>query len=74
MKKLTVETARQFLTEKGYYTENLWHVDDVISRYECDEQTAYDILDSILQTNWIMENVNELIVEVAEYEYELKAK
>ena len=74
MKNLTVETARQFLTEQGYFTENLWHLDDVMSRYECDEQTAYEILGGAVCNEFIMEHINEQIIEQAEYDYELKPK
>ena len=73
MKNLTVETARQFLTEQGYYTENLWHVDDVMSRYECDEETAQQVLHEALANDATIEQTFLSIEYSADYN-NLKSK
>jgi hypothetical protein len=39
-----IEEAKQFLKSKGYFTDFLWHVDDVKLRYPCDDETAQKIL------------------------------
>ena len=53
----TVEEAKAFLTEQGYYTGNLWCVEDVQSRYECTEEEAQDVLDGALNNEATMEQI-----------------
>ena len=74
MKKLTIQTARKFLEQEGYYVDNLWHLDDVMESYECDEETAWEILDSAVSNDWITEQINVVISDEAESIYELELK
>ena len=53
----TVEEAKAFLTENGYYTDNLWCVEDVQNNYECDEDQAQEILDQALTNEATMEQI-----------------
>lgn len=53
----TVEEAKAFLKEKGYYTDNLWSVYDVQSIYECTEQEAQDVLHGALKNEATMEQI-----------------
>jgi hypothetical protein len=73
MKDLTTEQLKDELTRRGYYTGNLWHIDDVQSRYEATDDEAQDVLDEVLQGEWIIGKIFESIVDCA-YEYELKEK
>lgn len=43
-----IEKARELLQRNGYYTDNLWHIHDVKSQFDCDDKTAYQILDFAL--------------------------
>jgi hypothetical protein len=43
-----INQAKEVLRKAGYNVESLWHVQDVTDRYECDEETAYDILTNAL--------------------------
>ncbi len=52
-----IEQAKKTLRDAGYFTDNLWHVDDVKSRYECDNETAIDILDDALSNDATMEQI-----------------
>lgn len=52
---MTTEQAKQVLREAGYYVDNLWHVNDVMDRFDCDQEDAQEILHDSL--------TNELIVE-----------
>ena len=74
MKNLTVETARKFLEQEGYYTRNMWHIDDVCMQYDCDRETAMNILNDVLQNDWTMMMISDMITETAEFEYELERK
>ena len=53
----TVEEAKAFLTENGYYTDNLWCVEDVQNNYDCDEDQAQEILDQALTNEATMEQI-----------------
>lgn len=53
----TVEEAKAFLTENGFYTGNLWCVEDVQSKFECDDDEALEILDGALQNEATMEQI-----------------
>lgn len=53
--ELTIEKAKQFLKDNGYYVDTLWHIDDVKAVFDCDDHDADEVLDLILsdctQTN-----------------------
>lgn len=36
------------LKAKGYYTDNMWHIEDVREKYQCDRGEAYAILDVVM--------------------------
>jgi len=62
-----VEKAREVLREAGYFTDNLWHVDDVKLRFAVfDNEDAQDILESALTNDWIMEQIHYVIGKAAE--------
>ena len=66
-KKQAIDTLKSL----GYYVDNLWHIDDVQHNYKLDNDDAYEVLDRILQSEWMMSNIFEMIdLEVKEIEYE----
>lgn len=71
MKDLTTQELKDKLTRRGYYTNNLWHIDDVKERFEATDDEAQDILDKVLRNESIMERIFEDIFDCAEYEYKL---
>ena len=54
---LTVEQAKKFLKSKGYYVDNLWQVDDVKSKFKCNEDEAQYVLDKSLNNEATMEQI-----------------
>jgi hypothetical protein len=68
-----IEEAKAILRDAGYFVDNLWMTIDVTDRYECDAETAQEILDSALTHPYIVERIFEVINERAE-ELELKEK
>lgn len=64
----TVEEAKAFLTENGFYTGNLWCVEDVQSKFECDEEQAQEVLDGALNNEATMEQIWFAIDYHGEYE------
>ena len=73
MKDLTTQELKNELTSRGYYTENLWHIDDVQVRYEATDNEAQDVLDEVLQGEWIIGQIFESIDDYAKGN-ELKEK
>ena len=73
MNDLTTQELKKELTRRGYYTRNLWHIDDVQSRYEATDNEAQDVLDEVLQGEWIIGQIFESIDDCAK-ENELKEK
>lgn len=66
-----VSKAKEVLTAAGYHVPALWHLRDVMDKYECDEDTAWHILHEVIDKSiW---RINESIDEMAQ-EHELKPK
>jgi hypothetical protein len=65
------EAAKEVLRKAGYHTPSLWHLRDVMDKYECDEDTAWHILHEVIDKSiW---RINDSIDEMAQ-EHELKSK
>lgn len=52
-----IEYAKQVLRDAGYFVDNLWHNDDVKSRYLCDDTDAQDVLEKALTNEATMEQI-----------------
>ena len=50
--------ARAVLRSKGYFVDNLWHVDDVMSLYHCSKEKAYDVLQRALVNEGTKEQIH----------------
>lgn len=57
----SVSQAKVVLEDAGYYVDNLWHIDDVKKHGEFTDDAAYEVLDKVLQGEYIMEAINESI-------------
>ena len=65
MEHLTTQQLRDELTRRGYYTGNLWCIDDVQDRFDATDDQAMDVLDDALQGSWIIEQIFECIDDSA---------
>lgn len=70
---MSIAEAKQVLRNEGYFVDNLWHVSDVQNNFECDEQTAQNILYWALTSPTTIEYINDSIDMVARNE-ELNTK
>ena len=52
-----IAEAKALLKNYGYFTDNLWHVADVMEKVKCDEATAQDILNDALTNDATFEQV-----------------
>ena len=67
MDNQAVQKAKEVLRENGFFVDNLWHVDDVKLRYNCDDdEQAQDILNGALTNDATMEQIWFAIDMVAE--------
>jgi hypothetical protein len=65
---MTLAEAKDFLRNEGYFVDNLWHVSDVQNNFECDEETAQNILYWTLTSPTTIEYINDSIDIVARNE------
>lgn len=70
---MTIQEAKDFLRSEGYFVDNLWHVTDVQDRFECDDETAQDILYSAFENEYVNQQIHSAITDEAVYD-ELKEK
>lgn len=54
---ITEEQVRRYLTEQGYFVENLWHVEDVNANLP--DKIKMDILRTVLTSPTTIEFINE---------------
>ena len=62
---MTTKEAKEVLKNSGYFVDNLWHVNDVQENFDCDEETAQNILYWALSSPTVIEYINETINLVA---------
>jgi hypothetical protein len=63
-----IHNAKDVLKESGFFVDNLWTIRDVQDRFECDENTAQEILYKALTNEWVMDQIWQAIHMVANYE------
>lgn len=54
LKEVSTQELRDELALRGYFTDNLWHINDVMDRHVCDADEAMDILASVLDNDWLL--------------------
>lgn len=54
---MDIEQAKAVLEANGYFVDNLWHVDDVKSRFNCADDEAQYILEQSLTNEATMEQI-----------------
>ena len=65
---MTLAEAKEILRSEGYFVDNLWHVSDVQNNFECDDETAQNILYWALTSPTTIEYINDSIDMVARNE------
>ena len=63
-----IEEAKVLLRKAGYFTDNLWCIEDVQGRFKCDDETAQDILNTALTNEATIEQIHYAIGDTAEFE------
>lgn len=57
--------ARELLKKHGYYTDNLWHVEDVTLVYSMSEDKAYDVLHRVMKSEGVVTYIQDAIDIIA---------
>ena len=52
-----IEEAKALLKKNGFFTDNLWCVDDVKSKFKCTDEEAQYILEQSLTNDATMEQI-----------------
>jgi hypothetical protein len=66
---MKVEKAKKVLKQAGHYVDNLWHIDDIMLRYSCDDvEQAQEILNAALTNEATMNQIWFAIDMVAQDE------
>lgn len=60
------KVARALLSSKGYYTDNLWCLDDVTQNYHCTQEEARIVLNTAMKNNATMEQIFLSIEDAAD--------
>ncbi len=55
--ELSTNELKELLTNRGFYTGNLWQVEDVKGIFKCDDDEAQDVLDSALTNEETMNQI-----------------
>ena len=60
---MKVNEAKEFLKSKGFYVDNLWHIEDVkdIRPNNLTDEQAYEILDKAMNNEYLMNETWETI-------------
>ncbi len=57
-----IEEAKSLLKEAGYFTDNLWHVDDVRRQVKhINDDDAQEVLDMALTNEFVMQSIHQAI-------------
>jgi len=51
------DTCKEVLEERGFYTDNLWHTDDVKGKFECDDEQAHEVLKNAFRNDATYEQI-----------------
>ncbi len=57
------ETAKFTLKENGFYTGNLWSIEDVMNKFTCSDDEAQKILNNVMTNETLMISINEMILK-----------
>jgi hypothetical protein len=56
-----ISEAKKILEDAGYFTENLWHIDDVQCIFDCSEEDAKDVLKNTMINQGTMQHIWSVI-------------
>jgi hypothetical protein len=67
-REIAIANAKLVLKQAGYFVDNLWTIQDVQDRFECDDNTAQGILYDSLTNEYIVEKIYSTITDICREE------
>ena len=64
---MTTQELKDELKNRGYYTDDLWHINDVQCNFKCTDEEAYRVLDMALTNPSIVGDIFSAIDDAANY-------
>jgi hypothetical protein len=58
-----IHMSKLNLHDAGYFTENLWHIDDVMENFECTEEQAMEVLKKAMTEPTVISRIFEEIYD-----------
>jgi hypothetical protein len=62
-----VEHAKDVLSRHGYYTGNIWHIEDVQRAFYCDDYEADEVLSDVFSKQSIIDAIYNAIEKECEF-------
>lgn len=56
-----IKEAKKILEDAGYFTNNLWHIDDVKCIFDCSDEQAKDVLHDTMTNEGTMHHIWSVI-------------
>lgn len=54
-----IQQAKELLSNAGYATKTLWHIDDVKTKFKCTDGQALEVIDNAVAADGVYEAVWE---------------
>ena len=64
LKEVSTQDLRNELELRGYQTDNLWHIEDVVQTYDVESEDAMEILKEAMNNEYLVETTFTIIDEV----------
>ena len=64
LREATDQDLRAELELRGYYTNNLWQVDDVMQNYGLSFTESQEVLDTAMTSEWVMSQIFDTLDEI----------
>ena len=74
LKEVSTQDLRNELELRGYQTDNLWHIEDVMQNYDCESEVAQEVLIKAMNNEATIGQVYLAIDIVADEVFNLKIK
>ena len=69
IKQMDANDLRDELKRRGWFTEIMWHKDDVQMNYNCTQADALGVLERVFNLEHVNQVINDAIDEVACFDF-----
>ena len=65
IKQMDANDLRDELERRGWFTEIMWHIEDVKMNFNCTDADAQDVLERVFRSEHVNQIINDAIDEQA---------